>query len=146
MTRTEQNRVVALRLKLLRRASDLPRSIAQTCRRFGLSRKTFYKWRARYKTHGEAGLCDQPRVPHHFPRATPRAVVSKVLYLRERYRFGPSRIASHIQRFHHLAVARSTVHRILIHHGTNRLPANQNRRAAGRHWQRYEKLLLSALE
>jgi hypothetical protein len=53
-------------------------------------------------------------------------VVSKVLYLRERYRFGPSRIASYVQRFHHLAVARSTVHRILIHQGMNRLPANQN--------------------
>ena len=139
MTKTEQNRVVAWRLKLLRQASDLPRSVAQTCRRFGLSRKTLYKWNARYKSHGEAGLCDQPRVPHHFPRATPRAVVSKVLYLPERYRFGPSRIASYVQRFHHLVVARSTVHRILIHHGMNRLPANQKRRPTGRPWQRYEK-------
>ncbi len=139
MTKTERNRVVAWRLKLLRQASDLPRSVAQTCRRFGLSRKTLYKWRARHKSHGEAGLCDQPRVPHHFPRATPRAVVSKVLNLRERYRFGPSWIASYVQRFHYLGVARSTVHRILIHHGMNRLPANQNRRPTGRPWQRYAK-------
>jgi len=65
MTKSEQNRVVAWRLKLLRVASDMPRSVAQTCRHFGLSRKTFYKWKARYKSHGEAGLCDRPRVPHH---------------------------------------------------------------------------------
>ena len=81
MTKTEQNRVVAWRLKLLRQASDMPRSVAQTCRHFGLSRKTFYKWRARYKSHGEAGLCDRPRVPQHFPKATPRVVISKILYL-----------------------------------------------------------------
>jgi hypothetical protein len=37
---TEQNRVVAWRLKLLRQADDLPRGIAQACRHFGLSRKT----------------------------------------------------------------------------------------------------------
>jgi transposase-like protein len=84
MTKNEQNRVVAWRLKLLRQASDLPRSVAQACRHFGLSRKTFYKWKARYRSHGEARLCGQPRVPYHSPRATPRAVVSKILYLRER--------------------------------------------------------------
>ena len=37
MTKNEQNRVVAWRLKLLRQASDMPRSVAQTCRHFGLS-------------------------------------------------------------------------------------------------------------
>jgi transposase-like protein len=92
MTKNEQNRVVAWRLKIIRQASELPRGVAQTCRHFGLSRKTFYKWRARYKSHGDADLCDQPRAPLHFPRATPRNVVSKILYLRERYRFGPTRI------------------------------------------------------
>jgi len=117
MNKNEQNRVVAWRLKLLRQASDMPRSVAQTCRHFGLSRQTFYKWRARYKSHGEAGLCDRPRVPHHFPKATPRVVISKILYLRDRYHFGPGRTASYLQRFHHLTVARSTVHRILIRYG-----------------------------
>jgi len=42
MNKNEQNRVVAWRLKLLRQASDMPRSVAQTCRHFGLSRKAFY--------------------------------------------------------------------------------------------------------
>ena len=60
MNKNEQNRVVAWRLKLLRQANDLPRGVAQTCRHFGLSRKTFYKWRARYKTHGDAGYAIGP--------------------------------------------------------------------------------------
>jgi transposase InsO family protein len=139
MNKNEQNRLVAWRLKLLRQASDMPRGVAQTCRHFGLSRKTFYKWSARYKSHGEAGLCDRPRVPQHSPRATPRVVISKILYLRDRYHFGPGRIASYLQRFHQITVARSTVHRILIRYGVSRLPANLKRRPTGRPWKRYEK-------
>ena len=80
MNKNEQNRVVAWRLKLLRQANDLPRGVAQTCRHFGLSRKTFYKWRARYKTHGDAGLCDRPRAPLHalgqpLARLSPRSCI-----------------------------------------------------------------------
>lgn len=139
MTKTEQNRVLAWRLKILRQARDMPRNVAQTCRHFGISRRTFYKWSARFKSHGEAGLCDRPRTPHHSPRASPRVVISKILYLRERYHFGPGRIANYLQRFHQLTVAISTVHRILVRYGVNRLPANQKRRPTGRPWQRYEK-------
>ena len=84
MTKAEQNRLVAWRLKIIRQANELPRGVAQTCRHFGLSRQAFYKWSARYKSHGEAGLCDRPRAPLHSPRSTPRAAVSKILYLRER--------------------------------------------------------------
>ena len=67
MTKTEQNRVPAWRLKVLREASAAPR----TCRHFGLSRKAFYKWKARYEAQGEAGLCDRPRAPHRSLAPTP---------------------------------------------------------------------------
>jgi len=61
------------------------------------------------------------------------------MYLRERYRFGPARITSYLHRFHNMDVARSTVHRILIRYGMNRLPDNQKRQPTGRPWHRYEK-------
>jgi putative transposase len=83
MTKTEQNRVLAWRLKVLREASAAPRNVAQACRHFGLSHNSFYKWKARHEAHGNAGLCDQPRAPHHSPRATPREIISKILYLRQ---------------------------------------------------------------
>ena len=139
MTKTEQNRLLAWRLKLLREASTMNRSVARTCRHFGISRKSFYKWRSRHRAYGEAGLCDRPRVPLRSPRATSREVVSKILYLRQRYHFGPGRITDYLKRFHQVSVARSSVHRILIRHGLNRLPANQKHRPKGRSWQRYEK-------
>lgn len=34
----------------------------------------FYKWKARYATQGEAGLCDRPRAPRRSPSPTPREV------------------------------------------------------------------------
>jgi len=45
MTKTEQHRVLAWRLKLLREASVTPRNVAQVCRNFGLSRRTFINGR-----------------------------------------------------------------------------------------------------
>jgi transposase-like protein len=83
MNKNEQNRLVAWRLRVLRQAEEMPRGVALTCRHYGLSRQTFYKWKARFKSHGEAGLCDRPRAPQHFPKATSRTVISKILYLRE---------------------------------------------------------------
>ena len=45
------------------------------------------------------GLADRARTPHHSPRATSPAVVSKILYLRQNYHFGAYRIAAYLLRF-----------------------------------------------
>jgi transposase InsO family protein len=139
MTKAEQTRLSSLRLKVMQRATAGARSVARTCRHFGISRKTFYKWKRRYAEHGAAGLCDRPRTPHRSPRATPKEVVSKILYLRQHYHFGPGKIADYLERFHQLSIARSSAHRILGAHGMNRLPANQKHRPHKKRWQRYEK-------
>lgn len=138
MTKSEQTRLMAWRLKILRQAAA-EGNVARVCRRYGISRQTFYKWKRRHAQHGDAGLCDRPRTPHRSPRATPREVVSKILYLRQHYHFGPGRIAAYLQRFHQIRVAGSSVHRILCRHGMHRLPANQKYQRHGKRWQRYEK-------
>ncbi len=130
---------MAWRLKVLQWAGDCPRSVARTCRHFGLSRPTFYKWKKRSEAHGAAGLGDRPRTPHSSPNTTKAEVVSKILYLREQYHFGPGRIADYLKRFHQVVIARSSVHRILGKHGMSRLPANQKHRPHKERWQRYEK-------
>ena len=139
MTKGEQRRLMAWRWRVLSHASQASRSVAGTCRHFGVSRKTFYKWKKRLTDHGAAALCDRPRTPHTSPRATPPEVVSKILYLRQRYHFGPGRIASYLRRFHQVSVACSTVHRILARHQLHRLPANQKHRPHTARWKRYEK-------
>jgi transposase InsO family protein len=84
-------------------------------------------------------LADRVRAPHYSPRATPREVVGKILYLRQHYHFGPGKIADYLKRFHGLSVATASVHRILCRHGMNRLPANQKYRRHAHRWTRYEK-------
>ena len=108
MTKAEQTRVSNWRFKVLQRAAESSRNVARTCRHFGISRHTFYKWKRRYDEFGEAGLSDRPRTPHHSPQATPSEVVSKILYLRENCHFGPGRIANYLQRFHKLSIAGSS--------------------------------------
>ena len=45
MTKTEQLRLVAWRLRMLQYAAEGSRQVSQTCRHFGISRPTFYKWK-----------------------------------------------------------------------------------------------------
>ena len=139
MTKAEQTRLVAWRLKILRHADSDQWNVAQTCRYFGISRTAFYRWKKRFDQHREAGLADRSRTPHHQPRATSSAVVSKILSLRQNYHFGAYRIAAYLRRFHQIEIARSSVHRILVRNGMSRLPANQKHRPHRKRWKSYEK-------
>ena len=56
MTKAEQTRLSSWRLKIVQQAGTGARNVARTCRHFGISRKTFYKWKRRYDEHGGAGL------------------------------------------------------------------------------------------
>src|SRR4029450_13096154 len=100
MQTAERRRLVAWRFKVLQQATGVPRNVARTCRHFGISRKTYYKWKRRFDDHREAGVWDRPRIPSYFPNATPHDVISKMLYLRETYHFGPCRIGDYLRRFH----------------------------------------------
>jgi transposase len=117
MTKTELARARGWRLRVLLEAGKGSRNVARTCRHFGISRQAFYRWKRRYEAQGDAGLWDRARRPHRSPRATPPEVVSKVLYLRQHYHFGPGRIADYLKRFHQVSLAASSVHRILTRHG-----------------------------
>jgi Helix-turn-helix domain len=52
MTRGEQARLTAWRLKVLQHAAA-QQNVARVCRRFGISRKSFYKWKRRRAEHGD---------------------------------------------------------------------------------------------
>jgi putative transposase len=60
-------------------------SISELCERFGISRKTGYKWIERYLRHGAAGLEDRSRRPRSAPNATAPQVVEALLETRRRH-------------------------------------------------------------
>lgn len=57
-------------------------TFSELCARYGVSRKTGYKWVDRYEEIGSRGLEDLSRRPHSSPCATPLPVVEQLLGLR----------------------------------------------------------------
>ena len=59
--------------------------IAELARRYGISRKTAYKWTERYEIGGPAGLVDRSRRPAHCPHRTPPATIAALLEVRRHH-------------------------------------------------------------
>ena len=91
------------------------RPVAHVVRELGVSRATGYKWLARYRAEGPAGLIDRPSRPHHSPRQTQRRVERQICSLRRSRKLGPARIAGILE------LNPSTVHRVLTRNRLNRL-------------------------
>jgi ActR/RegA family two-component response regulator len=53
MTKAEQVRLARWRMKVLRHVAETTHNVSQTCRYFGISRKTFYKWKHATKNTGK---------------------------------------------------------------------------------------------
>ncbi len=68
-------------------------SISELCQRYGVSRKTGYKWIERYENEGFAGLCDRSRAPHHSPRQVTGSIAeAAVAARREHPSWGPRKL------------------------------------------------------
>ena len=74
-------------------------SISELCARFGVSRKTGYKWIRRFEAQGLSGLEDRSRRPHTSPVATTRDITAAILELRRRHPFwGAKKLLQILQR------------------------------------------------
>ena len=68
-------------------------SLAQLCRFYGISRKTGYKWLARYLAEGPAGLGDRSRAPRRHPNGVPREVEEQIVAFRAQHpHWGPRKL------------------------------------------------------
>ncbi len=76
---------VDLRMEFTRAYASQQWSMTELCEQYGISRKTGYKWAARYDAGGRAALRDQSRRPDRMPRATPDAVVVRLCEARRRH-------------------------------------------------------------
>jgi transposase InsO family protein len=62
--------------------AEISDNLSDACRRFGISRKTGYKWLARYQLSGLIGLEDRSRRPRYSPRKTSEIMEKKILEAR----------------------------------------------------------------
>ena len=73
-------------------------NVASLCRRYGISRKTGYKWMRRFSIAGLEALCDQSRRPHRSPGIMPEAMECQVITLRHKHRsWGGRKIAARLR-------------------------------------------------
>jgi transposase InsO family protein len=90
-------------------------NFSQLCTRFGISRKTGYKWIKRFIRYGEDSLIDQSRRPLNSPSKTPQQMEQAVLMVRDQHpAWGGRKIKRRLENMGYQAVpAPSTITAIL---------------------------------
>jgi transposase InsO family protein len=87
-----------LRREFVELAGTSDANIAALCRRFGISRKTGYKWIQRFKAAGQGGLGDLPRRPHDSPGMISAELQAQAVALRQEHRsWGGRKIAARMK-------------------------------------------------
>ena len=102
------------RLRLCQRIAD-GWTVAAAAESMNISRQCAHKWWRRYQDEGPAGLEDRSSRPWSCPHQTPARVERRIVALRQSRKLGPARLAGIV------GVPASTVHRVLVRHGMNRL-------------------------
>ena len=89
----QEESTMELRRQFIQDVQSGATSVAELCATYQISRKTGYKWLARYETGGLPALGDQSRRPAHSPTATPPELVAALLAARGRHpRWGPRKL------------------------------------------------------
>jgi transposase InsO family protein len=97
------------------RSAGLP--VAEAARRYGVSRKTAFKWLARHDAEPERPLDDRPRRPARSPARTPDDVERAVLEARDEYGWGPRKLRAVLKARGLPAPPARTIAAILRRHG-----------------------------
>lgn len=86
------------RLRFVREHRRQGLSMSELCRAFGVSRRTGYKWLARFDECGAQGLADRSRAPVRHPNATAFDLEEVILELRQSHmRWGPRKLRAWLQ-------------------------------------------------
>lgn len=90
-------------------------TVAAAAESMNISRQCAHKWWSRFRTEGPAGLHDRSSRPVGCPHQTPARVERRIVALRHSRKLGPARLSGIV------GVPASTVHRVLVRNGVNRL-------------------------
>ena len=119
------------REEFVRLARQADANVSELCRRYGISRKTGYKWLGREE------FGDRSRRPYSSPLRTCAQLEDKVLALRAKHpAWGGRKIAHVLMRDEGVQLAPSTANSVLRRHGLISPAASQ----ASEPWQRFESL------
>lgn len=111
------------------------RSVSSAAEAAGISRRTAFKWLARYRAEGKRGLQDRSSQPYRMPRKTSYWWEQEILRLRRR-RLTGAEIARR------MPVSTATVARILARNGLSRLKALEPKEPVRRYERKHPGELL----
>lgn len=76
-------------------------TMTELCERYGISRKTGYKWVERFEEAGPGGLEDRPHTAKSFPHQISPDKAKQIVELRRQYPFwGPRKLRAWLERHH----------------------------------------------
>jgi transposase InsO family protein len=108
--------VSELRTTFIHEVRTLHTPVSLACEKFGISRKTGYKWLGRYEQHPGAPLADRSRRPKSSPCKTKDDIEQAVLDVRQRFRWGPQKIHAFLKNQGRELPSARTVANILKRH------------------------------
>ena len=126
---------MSLRQEFLFLANQPGSNFSQLCQRFGISRKTGYKWRQRHRQDSNDALVDRSRRPRRSPRRSEPELERQALMIRDETGWGARKIKWSLETAGQGPVAKSTVHSNLCRHG--RVPASPEQVTSS--YQRFEQ-------
>ena len=87
------------RMRFVMAVENREEAFAAVCRRFGVSRKTGYKWLGRYEEAGVEGLADHSRAPLTHPHAITETIAERCLAVRRAHpTWGPVKVRAWLER------------------------------------------------
>jgi putative transposase len=85
------------RMRFITMVKDSEETFVEICKRFGISRKTGYKWVERYEERGVVGLAESKPIARSCPHRTPSDVLDQLLELRkEQPTWGPKKLRARL--------------------------------------------------
>ena len=120
LSMTESEAAIARRMEWMKEFEE-HRSVPSLCRKYSISRKTFYKWLKRYKKSGSnpASLGNVSRRPHHSPRATSPVIVHRLRELRQKTGFGQKRLKLYLSIWYDIELSESAIWKLLKRSGVD---------------------------
>ena len=113
-------------------------NVSHTCRKYGVSRDSFYRWKRQLETGGPEALINSKPCPENPKIRVPKDVEEKILYVRRQFGLGQLRISWYLQRYYGMKVSPTGVFGVLKRNGLSRLPASAPKRSPST-FKRYEK-------
>jgi len=116
------------RLLMLQKLFKEEAPVTRISREFGVSRKTFYKFKQRFEAEGVIGLKDRSRAPHQRPRKISSLVEETIVELRCLHPdFGPVRLQAELRNLGLDPPSHQGIQNVLVRHHLNGWNATQKR-------------------